>query len=1396
MKKYFINLWQNSSPRSATLITLTFLFWGLVWILVSDKLVDYLPFYSSSSKLLDFIFDLTFVIGSSIILYLLLKRGIDSIIVEREKFSKHDKLYKLITDNTDEVVWEYDLKNDKYIFISPSIEKLLGYTPAEMQSKSIKDILSKDFHYLYNDYLPKRIKDTENFPEGLRRFNYEDKLINSTGLEVCVDNTVYITRDKNGKALSLVGVTRNITEKKQQEEKLKYSESILMESQKIAEMGQYELDINKGIWYPSDLLKKIYGIDNNYTTDINGWLKIIHEEYRERMSNYLKNEVIKAKNNFDHVYKIRRINDGETRWIQGHGKLYFDEVGNPIRIIGVVQDITLRKMHEESIRESEERYRSVVSSIHEGIFMQNCNSEIITANNNAQKILGLSDNEIVSHNFWDKRWATIHEDGSPFPPETHPAKVTLKTGKPQTNVIMGLPKPEGIITWISINSEPLFMPDEDKPYAVVISFTDITERKNTEKKLKESEAKYRELVENNLAGVFRTSLKGEVLDCNTAFAQLFGHATKDVVMHKFAADYYPTYEYREKYVKLLFERGELKNFEYQRKKIDGTPIWTLENVRLIKNSDGAPVFLEGTIIDITARKAAEAQLIKERNQAQLYFEVAAVMFAHLDINGNITLMNKKGLEILECYDEEIIGKNWFDNFIPLENREQIRNIFKKSLAGKYEEVKYYENEIVSKTGKVKLLAFHNAIIKNENSEISGVLFSAEDITEKNKAIKELHESRTRLLKAQEVSHMGFLDWDLRTNKIFWSDEICRMFGRKPGENNQTIESTVSLTYPEDLEYVQENLEKAVKDEKRYDIDHRMLRPDGKIIWVHAQGELIKDEDGKPVTLLGTAVDITERKNAESALIESENRYRRLVEFSPDGFLIHQNGIIVFANKAALKMFCAKEYSELIGKNMIDFIHPDYKETVSKRIKLISENNVEVPILEEILLRLDGTFFYAEVVGIPSEYKGRSAVQVIYRDITERKKVENMLRESEQRLSLALEAANIGLFDWDLINDIWYANSIFFKMLGYKPELTKQNRNIWNTRVHPEDKQLVTNKILSIKESKEDAMEIEFRTKHADGSYRWVILVGRVIELNKDGSPKRMLGLQRDITERKVIESELREHREGLEKLVKLRTEELDIANSVLKEEVRKQKEIEMMLKKSLENEKELNELKTRFISTTSHEFRTPLTSVLTSIELIEMFGKKWSENKVKEHYSRIKNSVDHLTKLLDNILTISRSENGKIKFSPEKIDLRFFCSELLNETGLTLVEKDSFKFNYKLESKFIYADPSLLRFILINLLSNAKKYSKEEGHIEFTISQSKNFIEFLVKDNGIGILKEDYKYIFEPFHRGKNSLKIQGTGLGLSIAKRASELHGGEITFSSEPGIGTTFFVKIPKGNK
>lgn len=230
------------------------------------------------------------------------------------------------------------------------------------------------------------------------------------------------------------------------------------------------------------------------------------------------------------------------------------------------------------------------------------------------------------------------------------------------------------------------------------------------------------------------------------------------------------------------------------------------------------------------------------------------------------------------------------------------------------------------------------------------------------------------------------------------------------------------------------------------------------------------------------------------------------------------------------------------------------------------------------------------------------------------------------------------------------------------------------------------------------------------------------------------------------------------------------------------------LNESLATEKELNLLKTSFISTVSHEFRNPLNGISGMTQILKVYGDKLVPEKKAEILAGLQRNVTKMTELLDDVLTISRQDMGKLQFNPAPLDLEIFCRGLISEIQTVFNNKQAINFVYpKIKKQTFNLDSKLLHHILSNLLTNACKYSPKDSVIDLEVSYNNAEIIIVVRDRGIGIPSQDIPNLFDSFYRASNSEGYQGTGLGLAIVKQYVELHQGNIRVESELGVGTTF---------
>lgn len=358
-------------------------------------------------------------------------------------------------------------------------------------------------------------------------------------------------------------------------------------------------------------------------------------------------------------------------------------------------------------------------------------------------------------------------------------------------------------------------------------------------------------------------------------------------------------------------------------------------------------------------------------------------------------------------------------------------------------------------------------------------------------------------------------------------------------------------------------------------------------------------------------------------------------------------------------------------------------------------------------------------------------------------------QEQNFVSVILDTANALITVLDKQGRIIRFNQTCERLTGYSFEEVK-GKYIWDLFLIPEDIECVKTLI-------KELQACHFPNEHEnywiarDGTRRLISWYNTVL-LDDTRSVKYFIGIGIDITERQQAEQ----------------------------------------MRRQLEHQQELSQLQLRFFSLVSHEFRTPLSTILASVQLLQLCPDKFSPDKKIRNLQRIEAATQRLRQMLDNILIINRAETGQLDFQPTRVNLEQFCQGILAEIPRNRDKYYALNFVQQTDCNNAYLDKNLLRYILINLLTNAIKYSPLGGTIDLQLTCTATEMKFQVRDQGIGIPADDIPHIFEAFYRGKNIDSIPGSGLGLTVAKTCVIVHGGNISVTSEPGVGTTFTVTIP----
>jgi PAS domain S-box-containing protein len=557
---------------------------------------------------------------------------------------------------------------------------------------------------------------------------------------------------------------------------------------------------------------------------------------------------------------------------------------------------------------------------------------------------------------------------------------------------------------------------------------------------------------------------------------------------------------------------------------------------------------------------------------------------------------------------------------------------------------------------------------------------------------------------------------------------------------------LTRVHPEDQALVLDRQRRRLAGEEvpnRYEL--RLLMPGGEVKWIGI-GVAVVPWDAQPAALIFFG-DITEHKAMVEALHRSEERYRAVVEHVGDGMVVVQDNKFVFVNKRATEIVRLPR-EEMLAHGFLHSIHPDDHAMVLDRQRRRFAGEPVPDRYELRLLHADGSITWIEIGVTMVPWDGKPGTLTFFADVGERKALEAKLQGTLNEREALLNSAQVGIA-FNVNRKFEWVNDEFIKMMGYPREqlVGQSTRILYNDDETHQREGAATREVLE----RNGTYYRERQLVRRGGDTIWVQLAGRCVAgRNPDAG---VIWTLLDITERRQAEDDIRE---------------------------------------ALRKQRELNDLRSRFVSMTSHEFRTPLAAILSSAELLRHYGDRMDAGEKDEVLQSIEAGVQRMTTMLDRVLLIGKTDAQMLEFRPREIDLQALCARLAEEAKAAQQASacdvvTAFE-SARPRGQF---DEKLLGHAIGNLLSNAIKYSPGGGKVRFTVADRGERIVFSVADEGMGIPPEEVPHLFSAFHRASNVGDIQGTGLGLMIVKKSVELHGGQIEVQSELGKGTRFTVVI-----
>jgi len=630
--------------------------------------------------------------------------------------------------------------------------------------------------------------------------------------------------------------------------------------------------------------------------------------------------------------------------------------------------------------------------------------------------------------------------------------------------------------------------------------------------------------------------------------------------------------------------------------------------------------------------------------------------------------------------------------------------------------------------------------------------------ERKKTEQSLVQSNERYELVSKATSDAIWDWNIVKDTITWNHGLKTLFGYEPISMADTDRLWSGRIHPDDRARVLEEMNKVFSEQGDSWISfYRYKHINGSYRHVFDRAHVLY-EKGKPIRMIGAMQDVNDRIK----MLEEVKKLSIVASKTDSSVLIlDKDSRIEWVNDSFTRL-SGYGLQEVIGKRPFEFLYGPETDSFLEG-KIIERAKLLHPFTEEILnYAKDGRKYWIRVTITPifNDNGEHDKFIAIQSDVTEQKEFEKNITAIAREFTSLIENANVPIFGIDRNGYVNEWNRITAEITEYTKNevLEKKWIDILDPSVHEKVRDII--KKVYTGESTRN-IELPFVSKSGKNL---VILMSISPRLDGNKNIKGAICVGQDI-------SEVILYRQGLEKLVEERTRELHEA---------------------LRKEKELVEMKNKFVSIASHEFRTPISTISFAAESIRNYFHQLTAEEIQRKLIKIEDQASHMTNLLEDILTLGKSEAGKIKVKRISIDLKEFIDSLIEEVRSTVKEKREINFTFSCVSSKVNVDDKLLRNVVNNLLTNALKFSGSNTTVTIAVADFEGNISIEVTDEGIGIDESELTSVFESFQRGSNASDIQGTGLGLSILKKAVELMNGSIKVRSSLNVGSTFSVRIP----
>ncbi|MFM8444630.1 MAG: PAS domain-containing protein [Methylococcus sp.] len=1025
---------------------------------------------------------------------------------------------------------------------------------------------------------------------------------------------------------------------------------------------------------------------------------------------------------------------------------------------------------EEALQLQSEHLRLALESAGMGTWQRDLATDELTWSQDCRRILGFPADGDISY---DQFIAAIHPDDQSRLLDTVRGAIESRDG---FDCEYRIRRPDGAPRWIRVAAQIRVSTGGD-PNRLDGVVGDITERKQREEGLLKAQQRLAEAQAIAQIGSFDYDLATRQAVWSDEQYRIFrrdpaGPAPHfdDILACVHPEDMAAT---REAFATALEREADFEH-EHRLRHQDGQVRWVRDVAHPCRNAAGRLVRYLGTTQDITDRKLADLALQSEREQLATLIDSATDEIWLTDADGRLLWVNPAGRRAFGLEDDSdttirrlasrLDTRNPDGKPRPLEEAPPLRALRSGSVV--------HQEEIVHlpDTGEYRHRSVIASPVRDSQGRVTGVVSIVRDITAERKITQELKRTQQLLEEGERIAHLGSWEYDVANQRTTWSAEECRIYGLEPGDPSPDYAAMLrECIHPEDAGRLDRTFQDALERLAPYELENRILRPDGSVRTVQDIAHPYFDESGALVKYIGTTLDITELRALEADLRHSEKVLRLATEGADLGVWYWDLGAQTLEWSEQCKTHLGLPAGEIPSFDQFYAnLHPDDRGRVEASIQKAVEQG-ENYAAEYRVFWPDGSLHWISAPGRVYRAPNGSPLGMggVTQDITTLMNTRETLRRSEERFRLAMEATNDGIWDWNIQTGQCYYSPGYFHMLGYTPDTLPERVDTWIGLLHPDEREAIVAEAQR-RIATDGGYELEFRLCHRAGDYVWVSSRGQVVERDAAGQPLRAIGTHVDITERKRILEELAELNRDLERKVAERTAQAEAANAA----------------------------KSSFLAHMSHEIRTPMNAVLGLAQLLAEEPLAPGQLAMIRH---IREAGDNLLRIINDILDFSKIEAGQLELENRPFALPPVVMRVQSLLGETARKKNLvLEVDAPAPPGRLLGDALRLEQVLINLAGNALKFTQQGGVTlrvrPLAVDADNARLRFEVSDTGIGLTPEARARLFQPFTQTDASItrRFGGTGLGLSISKHLVELMGGCIGVESQEGAGSTFWFELP----